>query len=126
MKNKTFTWISSLISGILGVIIAISIINGNFIIPLIAMALGTLATATLKMKVTDIITDERLDRIAGKASKIVYIVTTYALAIATVIFAALSKNYESFFGYAMITATTEIGMLLLYIVTLSYYSNKKA
>ena len=127
MKTKTFKWISSVSSGILGFVTAICIINGNFIIPLTAMALFTVLIATLKMKVKDkeVLTDERMDRVAGKAARLVYIITTYILAIATVIFAALSKTHDVFFGYSAITSATCIGMLLLYIAALSYYNHKK-
>jgi len=127
MKTKTFKWISSVSSGILGFVVAICIINGNFIIPLAGMALFTVLIATLKMKVKDkeLLTDERVDKIAGKAAKLVYILTTYILAIATVVFAALSRTNDVFFGYSAITSATCIGMLLLYIAALSYYNHKK-
>ena len=127
MKTKTFKWISSVSSGVIGIIVAVSIIKGDFIIPLIAMALFTVLIATLKTKVKDkeLLTDERVDKIAGKAAKLVYILTTYILAIATVIFAALSKTHDVFFGYSAITSATCIGMLLLYIAALSYYNHKK-
>ena len=125
MKNKTFTLITMVVCAVIGGVTAGFIIKGNYIIPIITMVLGTVLTATLKMKVTDVITDERLDRIVGKAAKTVYIVTTYALALATVIFAALSKSHESYFGYSVITSSTVIGMLLLYMISLSYYDHKK-
>ena len=126
MKYKTFRKLNIIAAGLLGVIIAISVTLGNAIIPIVAMAIFTALIATFRFRVTDIpISDERLDKIAGKASRMVYIITTYILAIATVIFAALSKTYPVFFGYSTLASTTCIGMMLIYIIAFNYYNKKK-
>lgn len=111
-------------AAILGIVTAASIIKGNIILPLIAIALVTAFIATIKMKVTDVISDERDYIVAGKASRIVYLVTTYALVIATIIFASFGKTYSAFFGYSIITVSTGLGMMVLYSITLYYYNKK--
>ena len=126
MKHKTFKNIIAVSSGLLGFITAISITQGNYIIPLVVMALLTALIATLKMKVKEktVLTDERIDKIAGKAARITYVITTYILAIATVIFAALSKETPEFFNYALITSVT-CGIMFVTYVLAVYYFNKK-
>ncbi len=126
MKYKTFRIASAISSGLLGFITAISITHGNYIIPLTAMAVFAALIATLKMYVTEkkVLTDERIDKIAGKAAKITFVIMLYFLAIATVIFAALSKSTPEFFNYTLITSVTCGIMLVTYLIAVAYFNKK--
>ncbi len=126
MKNKTFTLILSLSSFFLGVIAAGCIIKGNWIIPIIAMVLFTVLISTLKLFIKEktVMTDERIEKISGKAAKITYIIATYLLAVASIIFAAISKNQPEFFWYSAITSISCFGMLIIYSIIFSYLNKK--
>ncbi len=126
MKNNLFKFILSLSSFTLGVISAVSVTKGNWVIPVITMVLFTVFISTLKLFVKDkeVLIDERIDEISGKAAKMTYVVFTYLLAVATIIFAALSKNQPEFFWYSVITSVTCFGMLIIYSILFSYLNKK--
>ena len=126
MKNNTFRTVTAITSALLGATIAISVSKGNFIITLVLMAISTALIATLKLRVSDVpLTDERIDKVAGKAARTVYIIMTYLFAIATVVFAALSKSNSLFSGYMAITSIVCMSMLLLYMAAFAYYNKKR-
>lgn len=126
MKNKIFKVALSLSSFALGVISAVFVTKGNWIIPIIAMAIVTILISALKIRVKDkvVISDERTEVIAGKAARVTWQVMGYSLAIATIIFAALSKTKPEFFEYSIITSASCFGMILTYLIASSYLNRK--
>lgn len=126
MKNKVYTFILSSSSFVLGIVSAVSVTKGNWIVPIVAMAIVTILVSAIKMRVKDkvVLSDERTEVIAGKAARVTWQVMGYALAVATIVFAALSKTRPEFFEYSVITSASCFAMILTYLLASSYFNRK--
>ncbi len=114
--------IAIVLTAVMGTFVAL----GNFIIPLIVFAIAFGLMFLLSKNVRETLTDERLDRIAGKSAKIVLTVSVVLMAVAGIILISLRNVYSPGLVIGNILIYTECGMMLLYSILFKCYSNKKA
>jgi len=98
---------------------------GYFVAALIVFAISIILIMVLRKKVKGVLSDERLEGISGKASKIV--LTTFALlmAAAGITLISLRAINPMFLTIGNILIFLECGMMLFYVILFKYYSNKK-
>lgn len=110
---------------LLTIAITLLVSSGNFIFPLIIFAVAILFEFLLRKKVDTPLTDERLNNLAGKASRIVLVTFALLLAAAGIVLVSL-RNLST---YCLIIGNIFIGiecaMMLFYAILFKYYSSKK-
>lgn len=109
---------------VLAVVVGLFVGEGNFIVPLIAFILALLIVNVLSKKVNARLTDERLDAVAGRASRIVLSTSVLLMAAAGIVLTALRNENPvySVLGYTLLLI--ECGTMILYTILFKYYSKK--
>jgi uncharacterized membrane protein len=109
---------------ILAIIVGSSVSAGNYIIPIIALIAGVALMFLLKTKVNTVLTDERVDKIAGNAAKLTFTISTFGMAIAGVVLISLRTKYPEFLLLGNVLAYITCGMLILYAILFKFYNLK--
>jgi uncharacterized membrane protein len=121
MEYGKFQFYKILLVIALGLIVASFVTAGNYVIPLLAAAIAFVAMYFLRRKVKAVISDERIERIAGKAAYMTYSIVAVGFALATIILMALRNDYPAYVPIAYTLAYTTCGMIFLYAVLFKYY-----
>lgn len=109
---------------ILAILVGSFVTSGNYIFPIILLIVAVCLMFFLKSKVEGVLTDERVDKIAGKAAKLTFTISTFAMAIAGLILISLRTKYPEFLitGYTLSYITC--AMLVLYAILFKFYNLK--
>jgi len=105
----------------LGLIVASFVTAGNYVIPLLAVAIAFVAMYLLRRKVKAVISDERIERISGKAAYMTYSILAIGFALASIVLMALRNNYPAYVPVAYTLAYITCGMIFLYAILFKYY-----
>ncbi len=121
MNESTVKKLNVLITAMVGVTVGLSILQGSYLIPLIAIIAGLALMRFISNKARTegiVLEDERLELIANKASDKTFRVVTIAL----VIFGFALKALNNALGDTLLY----IGclMLIVYLVFYRYYASK--
>lgn len=121
MNESTVKKLNVLITAMVGVTVGLSIFQGSYLIPLIAIIAGLALMRFISNKARTeriVLEDERLELIANKASDKTFRVVTIAL----VIFGFALKALNNALGDTLLY----IGclMLIVYLVFYRYYASK--
>jgi uncharacterized membrane protein len=125
IKYNQYRFYKILIVIILTIIASSFVALGNFIIPLIILAIATMLMIMLKKNVSERLTDERVNIVAGKASRIVLSTFVSLMAVAGIVLVSLRNIYPQYNLLGNILLFTECGMMLLYAILFKYYLKKK-
>ncbi|MFA5771683.1 MAG: DUF2178 domain-containing protein [Thermoplasmata archaeon] len=125
MEYKNYRLYKVLIGAALGAITVVSVSLGNYIVPILAFIAGVAGLYLLSKKSNALLTDERIDKLAGMAARVSYTVTAIATALLGMIFIAIGKDYPDFLLAGNILAGVSCGSILIYAVSFKYF-NKKA
>jgi len=109
------------ITGIVGGIIGLSIAQGNYLIPLIAIIIGLATVHVIRSKAKEkgvVLEDERIELIASKASDRTFRTVTIVLAVVGFVIKALSNPVGDVLLYV------GCSMLLVYLAFYHYYAWK--
>lgn len=98
---------------------------GNFIVPLAVFLAAIILMFILNKKVDAKLTDERVNAVAGKASRIVLSVSALIMAAAGIVLIALRDKNPQYLIIGNILVFLECGMMLFYSILFKHYSNKK-
>jgi uncharacterized membrane protein len=124
MKYNNFKFYKTVLVIILAILVGVSVTVGNYIIPIIGLVVGVVLLLLLKTNVNTVLTDERVDKIAGSAAKITMVVSTFGMAIAGVILISLRTKYPEFLLLGNVLAYITCGMLILYAILFKFYNLK--
>jgi uncharacterized membrane protein len=124
MKSKQYVFYKILIVMILAAIVGSFVVRGNFIVPLVVLLVAVILMFILKRSVNEVIADQRIEYIAGKASKLTFTIATFLMAISGLILIALRDQYPEYYLIGNILAYLTCGMLFLYTIIFNYYSKK--
>ena len=125
MKYKKFQFYKMIIAFVLAAIIAGFSAAGNYIVPIVALGIAVLLMYVMKTKVKEVISDERIEKIAGKASYLTYTIATIGCALAGMVLLALRKKYPEYMPVSYTLTYVACGMILLYLIFYKYYNAKK-
>lgn len=126
IEYKKFKIYRLIIVIILTAIMSTFVAIGNFIIPLIIFAIAFVVMFLLNKKTKELLTDERIDKIAGRASRITMSIFVIIMAVAGITLVALRNVYPQYALLGNVLLFSECGMMLLYFILFKYYSKKKA
>lgn len=125
MEYKQYKIYKMLMVILLTIAIALLVSAGNYLLSLIIFIAAIVFETLMRKKANFPLTDERLDAIGGKASRIVLVTFILLLAAAGIILISL-RNISY---YCLIIGNILIGiesaMMLLYAILFKYYSRKK-
>ena len=125
MSLKTFTRIRIFILIIMVGLISWAIVSGNVWIPIPVIIAALVIVLLLRMRVKEIIVDERVFSIAEKASLAAFRVFGIAAAIIGVTFVALGQGVvPELEPIGLTLAFSVCGLLLIYYIANLYYNRK--
>jgi len=114
MNEKQFrNWRTS-IAIILAMIFGVSITQGNLLLPVITIITATIIMIILKRRVTDVLVDERIQKISGKAAQKTLQLETIAMAAASIVLIALRDTLPQYTQTGYTLSYTTCGLLLVY------------
>jgi uncharacterized membrane protein len=124
MKETQFKAYKLIIVILLGAIIGSFVVEGNYVVPLIAFLAAAVITLLIRSRVSEVQTDERILIIGGKAARLTLSIFTVLMAIASILLLALGKKESSLMQAGTLFAYTACGMLLLYSALFKFYEAK--
>lgn len=124
MEYKSYRLYKILIGFALGAIIGVSVSLGNYIVPILAFMVGVAGLYLLSKRSNVLLTDERIDKLAGRAARVSYTVTAIATALLGMIFIAIGKNYPDFVLAGNILASVACSSILIYAASFRYFNKK--
>ena len=125
MKKKKFAQFHALLGAFLGALVGYSVATGNAALIVIAVAVGLVVEHLYRKRTKEVLEDERILKIAGRASYKTFRVGGIALAVAGALLLALSKaGYPQFEQMGLALAFSVCVLLVLYVSFYSFYSKK--
>jgi uncharacterized membrane protein len=125
MSYKTYRMIQAFNGMFLGAIMAVSIILGNWIIPIIVIIISLSVMMVLRRRVKEIVTDERTCAITDKAARFTFQIVTIGMAVIGAVLLAASRGESPGLtqaGFAMEYAVC--ALLVINMLAYTYYSRK--
>ncbi|MDD3159893.1 MAG: DUF2178 domain-containing protein [Candidatus ainarchaeum sp.] len=128
MNNETKQYILRIILiGLFATIVGVFINFGNYIVPLLSffvLILILIYFRRIKQK-TEIITDERIMKVGGKAASYVFTIFAFGLAIVGLIFNAMGQMNAYYFQYGQIFSLISCLMIFSYLLLYKYFNKKE-
>ncbi len=124
MDTKKFRIYKMIIAAALGAIVGGFVSAGNYIIPLIAVAAAFLLMYTLKKRVDGVLTDERIEKISGRAAYFTYMATVILATLSGITLMALKDKNPVYQPLAFTSTFLACGMIYLYGIMFRYYNRK--
>jgi uncharacterized membrane protein len=125
IKHGKYRLYKALLVILLTVAIVTLVSFENYIIALILFVIAIALEFLLRKRIDAPMTDERLNLIAGKASRIVLVSFTLLLAAAGIILISLRNLSPYCLVIGNILIGIECAMMLLYAITFRYYSSRR-
>ena len=125
MSRKMFKLCTVVITMIVAALIAWAITTGNALIPIPAVIAGVVILYLFRRGVKEVVEDERIYRIADKASRRTVQILGILMAVAGATLIAVSRSGSPSLeqaGYAL--AYSVCAMLVIYYITYIYYNRK--
>ena len=108
----------------LGMIVSSFVTAGNYVIPLLALVVAFIAMYFLRSKVKAVISDERIEKIAGRAAYMTYSISAVGIALSSMVLMALRNDYPAYVPVTYALAYIACGMILLYVILFKYYNSR--
>ena len=125
MKGKTLRISTAVISGVLGLIVAWSIIVGNFVVPIIAVVVAIGLSYLLRRATKDVTRDERIGLLYEKAAGATIRTCVPIAGVGAVIIIVLQNHLSAdMVSVAYTLAYAACVLLLVHLAFYSYYSRK--
>jgi uncharacterized membrane protein len=125
MTQKTFKYIRTLTAFFLAMVIAQAIVFDNYILAIVAIVGAVTVILTSRTKVKEVLVDERIILIGGKAARLTLSIFSVAGAGLTFIL-MFSRQFNPVFELiGSILAYSVCSVLLLYSLVFKYYENKE-
>ena len=125
MSRKTFKLCGTIVTMVVAALIGWAIVAGNALIPVPAVAAGTVILYLFKKGVKEVVEDERDYRIADKASRLTMQISAILIAITGATLIAGSRGGSADLGQAgYALAYSACGLLLIYYISYIYYNKK--
>lgn len=105
------------VSIVLAIVVGFSMTQGSILLPAVALITAAILMYLLKRRVTDVLVDERIEKIAGQSALKTFRIGAALMALASMILVA-GKNMMPEYaqaGYTLAYATC--GLLLLYSIS---------
>ena len=124
MKYHKFMVYRLLIVIALALVVSSFVGAGNFVFPLIAIILAMLAMFFLRKRVDKVLTDERVEYLAGRAARLTFSISAFAMAIVGLVLISLKDSHPQYYLLGLSLAYLSAGMLFLYSILFKIFSRK--
>lgn len=125
MNRKQYAWCGIALTMLVGIAVGWSVTVGNYILPLVVFGVAMALKLLCKRRVTEVLEDELIYRIAEKASYNALRVCLPAFAVIAAVFIALSKTSSAAFEQSGLTLAFAVcALLIVHLSFYAYYSRK--
>ncbi len=124
IKYKRYRIYKIIIAVLLTIIASCFVALGNFIIPLVTFLVAIILMFILQKNVEGVMTDERINQISGRASRIVMTISVLLMSVAGIVLVSLRNIYPQYQIIGNIFLYFECGMMLLYSILFKCFSRK--
>ncbi len=125
MNRKHYAWCGMAIAIAIGAAVGWSVTTGNYLLPFAAVVVGMAFKYLCRRRVTEVMEDELIYRIAEKASYQTLRVSLVAMAVIGAVLVTLSKNSCAECEQIGLTLAFSVcALLILHIFFYGYYSRK--
>jgi len=125
MNKKTFKLIKLSVVIILSIVVGASVNSGNWMIPVVGMVVAMGLLLFTKKRVRGVIADERDYEIAGKASRVAYLVFTLSMTFVGLILYSLGRTtYPELFVPGSIILYSICFLVVLQSIFFIWYNRK--
>jgi uncharacterized membrane protein len=125
MNYKTFRMIQGINGGVLGAIMAVSVILGNWIVPIFAVIISIIFLTVLRRRVKEIIVDERTYAISEKASRLTLRIISIGMAVTGIIILAFTRGEDKVLTSVGLTLEyATCALLIISYIAYYYFRNK--
>ncbi len=125
MKLKSYVAARGAVAMILGMVVAVSIVKDNFVVPIIALAVGALVLLLMRRRVTEVVYDERDWALAGKSAAYAIQIYSISAVVLMLIFYAYRGRNPAYEPIALTLAYSTAGLMFLYASLFKYYNRIK-
>ncbi|MFA5387641.1 MAG: DUF2178 domain-containing protein [Candidatus Paceibacterota bacterium] len=125
MDIKNYNKIRLVIAAVLGGMVSFFVVQGNYLLPIIAAVAAFAVVLFMRRRVKGVINDERDYYIAGNASR--WTISIYAIlaAVSSMVFMALKSRNPSFEALGSFLAYSACFILILNSILFRYFSKKE-
>lgn len=113
-----------LIAMLLSVIVSVFVTAGNYIIPVLAIIAAFILMLTLRKNMKVRLTDERIEKISGKAAYATYMATVIIATTCGIVLMALRDRNIAFEPVSYALSFLSCGMMYLYAILYHYYNKR--
>ena len=125
MNKRSYTILRILIVIAIGISVGWSVTAGNAIVPIPVVLIGTGLLYLMRSKVTDILEDERLNKIREKSSRITFQIFGISAVVAGAVMLALSKNiYPGLESIGFTLIYSVCALLILDSIAYAFFARK--
>ena len=125
MSRKSYTLCQKAVAAAVGIIVGISIVMGNAIIPLAAVLIGMVVLYVCRRRVKEVIADERNYRVSEKAARLTINIFGPFIAVLSVVLIALGRNsYPSLEQVGYTLGYSAAVLIVLYDIFYYYFERK--
>ncbi|MBP2045616.1 DUF2178 domain-containing protein [Methanobacterium aggregans] len=124
MEKKTYRYSRMIISTVVAVLVAVSVLLGNLLLAFITLLLGFLVSYFIKKNVYEITEDERTALVANKASRMAMLFFLTIITVLGVGLLTLKNSFPEFTQAGFTLADSACLLLLLYSGFYIYYNKK--
>ncbi len=110
---------------VLAIAMSIFVAIGNFVLALVFLLAAVVIMILLKKNVNTVLTDERVNAISGKASRITMVTFAMLITVAGIVLVSLKNISPQYLLIGNILLFIECAMMLTYSILFRYYSNRK-
>jgi uncharacterized membrane protein len=124
MDYKRYRFYKLLLVMALTAITGFFVVAGNYVIPLLAFAIACGLVYVLKSRVDEKLSDERVDKIAGKAARMVFSISALFMTLIGMILIAVRVEHPTYLLTGYVLSYLVCGMMLVYIIFFMYYGGR--
>jgi uncharacterized membrane protein len=114
MDEKQFRTSRMVVAAVLAAVVSGSVLQGNIVLPVIAVVAAAASVLILKSQVADVLVDERVEKVAGAAAKRTLDTGAVVMAAVSVVLIAFRDTLPDYAQAGYTLAYSTCGLLLLY------------
>ncbi len=122
MTAKQFSYFRLAIAAILAGVVSVSVVIGNYLVPIIAVLTTVILMIFIKKTVKEVLEDERDYQIAGKAARYAMIIFSGIAGLMTILFFAFRQIDQEFETIGSVLAYSVCALLIFYSLIFNYLS----
>lgn len=125
MSYKNFRIVIMFVAAFIAIVVSTAITRENPYLAVSAVTIGMISMFLIKKRVKDVMVDEMIENIAGKAARVTYSVTVSVLALLSLIFMFSNLGSKDSYFYNLGIIFSYIVLFSMAIYSFAYYFYRK-